>query len=243
MIIISTFLISLVAFIGALTLFLKDELLNKILLVLVAFSAGALVGGAFLHLIPEAIEKVGPDKVFELFLFLILGFCSFFILENFIMWHHHHSINHPEIKSFSYLILVSETLHNFIDGVVVAASFMVSVPIGMVTSLAVILHEIPHELGNFGVLVYSGFKKSRALLMNFFSGLAAIIGGVVGFLFSEKIGESIVFVLPFAAGTFIYIACSDLIPEIKEKGSRESVVNFLVFLLGIGIMIAFKNII
>lgn len=236
-IILATFLISLVAFFGALTLLLKEELLDKILLVLVAFSAGALLGGAFFHLIPEAIEEVGESRIFSIFLALIGGFCGFFVLENFIHWHHHHSMRHPEIKSFSYLILISDGLHNFIDGVVIAASFLVSLPIGITTSIMVVLHEIPQEIGDFGVLIYGGFKKTKALLLNFLSGITAILGGIVGYFLAERIGDSIVYLLPFAAGTFIYIACSDLVPEIKEKTSK---VNFIVFLLGIGLMILMK---
>jgi len=236
-ILVSTFLISLISFLGAITLFLKEKLLNKILLILVAFSAGSLFGGAFFHLIPEAIEKVGDEKVFNLFLYLILGFCIFFILENFIRWHHHHAKDHPEINPFSYLILVSDGIHNFIDGLIIAASFVVAFPIGAVTVLAVALHEIPQEIGDFGVLVYGGFKKIKALFLNFLSAIFAIFGGIFGYLLSEKIGNSIIFLLPFAAGNFIYIAASDLLPEIKQKVSW---LYFFVFLLGIGIMLLIK---
>ncbi|OIO46024.1 MAG: ZIP family metal transporter [Parcubacteria group bacterium CG1_02_39_15] len=242
-ILVSTFLVSLIAFIGILVLFLKEELLNKILLILVAFSAGALIGGAFLHLIPEAIEKVGIDEaaLLNLFFYLIFGFCTFFILENFIRWHHHHAVSHPEIMPLSYLILVSDGIHNFIDGLIIAASFVVSFPIGIATTLAVVLHEIPQEIGDFGVLIYGGFKKVKALFLNFLSAILAIFGGFLGFLLSEKIGESIVFLLPFAAGTFIYIASSDLLPEIKHKESlKKSLIHFFVFLLGIILMLLIK---
>ena len=240
-ILVSTFLVSLIAFVGILVLFLKEELLNKILLILVAFSAGALIGGAFLHLIPEAVAKVEANQIFNLFLYLIFGFCIFFILENFIRWHHHHAKEHPEIMPFSYLILVSDGIHNFIDGLIIAASFVVGFPVGVVTALAVALHEIPQEIGDFGVLVYGGIKKARALFLNFLSAIFAIFGGFLGFLLSEKIGESIVFLLPFAAGTFIYIASSDLLPEIKHKESlKKSLIHFFVFLLGIILMLLIK---
>jgi len=241
-ILISTFLISLIAFVGAIILFLKEKLLERILLILVSFAAGALIGNAFLHLIPEAIEEVGPDaSLLKVFFYLLSGFCSFFVLENFISWHHHHSKSHPEIKSFSYLILVSDSIHNFIDGLIVAASFIVSVPLGIATALAVALHEIPQEIGDFGILVYSGFKKVKALFFNFLSAFVIVFGGMFGFLLSEKIGSSIIFLLPFAAGSFIYVACSDLIPEIKHKGSlQKALINFFVFLLGIGIMFLMK---
>ena len=236
-ILVSTFLISLLSFLGAITLFLKEKFLNKILLILVAFSAGSLLGGAFFHLIPEAIERVGVEGISNLFFYLILGFCTFFILENFLNWHHHHVMEHPEIKSFSYLILISDTIHNFIDGLIIAGSFVVSFQVGVVTVLAVTLHEIPQELGDFGVLIYGGFKKSKALFLNFLSGLAAIFGGFFGFLLSERIGNSAIFLLPFAAGNFIYIAASDLIPEIKQKVSW---IYFFAFLLGIAIMLLIK---
>jgi len=238
-ILISTFLISFIAFVGALTLFLKEELLNKVLLILVAFSAGALMGGAFLHLIPEAILKTEAKEgsILNIFLYVLLGFCIFFILENFIRWHHHHATEHPEIIAFSYLILISDGIHNFIDGLIIAASFVIALPIGIVTALVVALHEIPQEIGDFGVLVYGGFKKVKALFLNFATATTVIFGGIFGFLLSERIGESIIFLLPFAAGNFIYIACSDLIPEIKHKESlKKSAIYFFTFLAGIGLM-------
>ncbi len=241
-ILISTFSISLISFIGALVLFLKEELLDKTLLILVAFSAGALLGGAFLHLIPEAIERAQADQLPILFLYLIFGFCAFFILENFINWHHHHAREHPEIMPFSYLILISDALHNFIDGLIISASFVIALPLGVVTSLAVALHEIPQEIGDFGILIYGGFKKTKALFLNFLSAITVVLGGIVGFFLSEEIGKSIVFLLPFAAGSFIYVSCADLIPEIGRHriSFKKSLIYFFVFLLGIGLMLLVK---
>lgn len=242
-ILISTFSVSLIAFVGVLTLIFKEEFLNKVLLILVAFSAGALIGGAFFHLLPEAIEEVGfeENNLLKIFLYLIFGFCVFFILEQFINWQHHHTTSHSEVMPFSYLILISDGVHNFIDGLVIAASFIISVPVGLATVLAVIFHEIPQEIGDFGVLIYGGFKKTQALFLNFLSAILAVLGGLVGFLLSEKIGQSIIFLLPFAAGNFIYIACSDLIPEIKNKESfKKEIAYFLVFLLGIFLMLLIK---
>ncbi len=242
-ILISTVLISFIAFVGALCLFLKEKLLNKILLFLVSFSAGALLGGAFLHLLPEAISKVGAEEnsLLKIFLYLLFGFCIFFILEQFIRWHHHHAMKHPKIMPFSYLILVSDAIHNFIDGLVIAASFVIALPVGVVTALAVALHEIPQEIGDYGILVYGGFKRVKALFLNFLSAITVILGGVAGFLLAEKIGKSIVFLLPFAAGNFIYIASSDLIPEIKHKENfQRSILHFFVFLFGILLMLLIK---
>ena len=239
----TTSLISLIAFVGALTLFLKEKLLNKILLVFVAFSAGALIGGAFLHLIPEAIIEVGIGEVslFNIFLYLLLGFCVFFFLEQLIRWHHHHATAHPKIMPFSYLILISDGIHNFIDGLVMAASFMVSLPLGTVTTLAVALHEVPQEIGDFGVLVYGGFRRVRALVLNYVSAMTVILGGITGYLLHTWIGESIVLLLPFAAGNFIYIASTDLIPEIRYKESlKNSLARFCIFLTGISLMLAVK---
>lgn len=237
---IATLVISLIAFAGVLTFFLKENLLNRALLVLVALSTGALLGGAFLHLLPETIAQVGASL--NIFLYLLLGFCLFFILEQFLQWRHQHTTS-GGVKPFSYLILVSDGVHNFIDGLIIAASFVSSYHLGIVTTLAVGLHEIPQELGDFGVLVYGGFSKTRALIFNFISALTAIAGGVVGYFVYSFLHDSIVYLLPFAAGNFIYIAAADLIPEIKHRGSLgRSVIHFFVFLAGIGIMLAVKYI-
>jgi len=235
----TTFLISLIAFLGALTLFLKEKILNKVLLVFVAFSAGALIGGAFLHLIPEAILDAGFDEMslFTTFSYLLLGFCVFFALEQLISWHHHHSTSHPKIMPFSYLILISDGIHNFIDGLVMAASFMVDFHAGITVTLAIALHEIPQEIGDFGVLVYGGFDKVKALVLNYISATTVIIGGATAFLLSSWMGGSITLFLPFAAGNFIYIATTDLIPEIRfKKSMMQSLLRFIVFLAGIGLM-------
>lgn len=237
-ILVATFLISLFAFVGAFTLLLREAWLNRILLVLVALSAGALLGGAFLHLLPEAIAGVGASL--DIFLYLLLGFCLFFVLEQFLHWRHQHSTTHG-VKPFSYLILVSDGVHNFVDGLIIAASFVVSYPVGIATTLAVALHEIPQELGDFGVLVYGGFGKARALTFNYISAIAAIGGGIAGYFASSMVEASIIYLLPFAAGNFIYIAAADLIPEIKHSVSlRRSVVHFCVFLAGIGVMLLVK---
>lgn len=240
---ISAFFVSLLSFIGALALFLKEKTLNKILLLLVAFSAGALLGGAFLHLLPEALSESGGENqaVLKIFILLLCGFCFFYILEEFIKWHHHHSSVHPEAKPFSYLILFSDAVHNFLDGIIIVASFAVSLPVALASVVVIVLHEIPQEIGDFGVLIYGGFKKRKALLLNFLSGLLALLGVLFGFLFVEKLGKAVVLVLSFAAGNFIYIACSDLIPEIKQGLSfKKSLTHFVIFLAGIALMFLMK---
>jgi zinc and cadmium transporter len=239
----TTFLISLIALVGALVLTVKEKILDKILLILVAFSAGALIGGAFLHLIPEAILEMSVDETSLLtaFTYLLVGFCTFFVLEQVIRWHHHHTTSHPKIMPLSYLVLLSDGVHNFIDGLIIAASFTVSFSIGIVTALAIALHEIPQEIGDFGVLIYGGVQKRKALLLNFISASTVLFGGIVGYLLQNWIGESIVFLLPFAAGIFIYIAGSDLIPEIRFKENpTQSLLRFIVFIAGIGVMLILR---
>lgn len=238
-IVLTTVSISSIAFVGALVLVVKEKILNKMLLVFVAFAAGALIGGAFLHLLPEAILEGSGDETALLTIFtsLLVGFCVFFVLEQVIRWHHHHSAIHPKIMPFSYLMLVSDGVHNFIDGIVIAASFMTNIPIGITTTFAIAFHEIPQEIGDFGVLVYGGVPKRKALILNFLSAITVLFGGIGGYLLYGLIGESIVFLLPFAAGNFIYIASTDLIPEIRFKESSiQSVLRFIVFIAGIGMM-------
>jgi len=236
----STFLISLIAWIGVLTLFLKEELLDKILLVLVALATGGLIGGAFLHLLPRAIQEYGAEDTTPLFLYLIFGFSLFYLLEQFINWHHSHTATH-EHQPVSYLVLVSDTLHNFIDGMVIAGAFLLGVDVGTVTAVAIALHEIPQEIGDFGVLVYSGFNRTQALVLNYLTQATVILGGVVGYYLAGVVEGIETFLLPFAAGNFIYIASSDLIPEIKhEENTQMAVVYFGVFLFGVLLMLGIR---
>lgn len=233
----STFLISIIAFVGMLALVIKEELLEKILLILVALSAGALMGGAFLHLIPEAVERFAS---YDIFLYVLAGFAFFFLVEKILFWRHCHKVKCP-VHTFAYMNLFGDAVHNFIDGLIIAASFVADIHLGIVTTLAVALHEIPQEIGDFGVLVYGGFEKNKALFLNFACALTVILGGVFGYFLSDYIEYSVVFLLPFAAGGFIYISASDLIPEIrKEISLRKSINTFVVFLFGIGIMLAVK---
>ena len=238
-ILIATFVISLLALVGVFTFLLKENWLNKILLVLVALSSGALLGGAFLHLLPEAINELGSGL--DVFLVLLLGFCSFFVLEQFLHWRHQHNTTVHQIKPFSYLILVSDGVHNFVDGVVIAASFITGFPVGISTTVAIALHEIPQELGDFGALIYGGLSKRRALTFNYISAITAIVGGITGYFASSFMESYIIYLLPFAAGHFIYIAAADLIPEIKHHVSMpRSIIHFIVFLAGMAIMLLVK---
>jgi len=235
----STFVVCLISLIGILTLSVKEKLLHSILFGLIGFSAGALIGGAFLHILPEALEKAPSETVF---FYLILGIVLFFMMERYLHWRHCHEEGKCDVHAFTYLNLVGDGFHNFIDGMVIAASFLVSIKLGIATTLAVILHEIPQELGDFGVLVYGGFSKKKALFYNFISAFAAIIGAIVGYFISDFCKGFSNFILPLTAGGFIYIATSDLIPEIhKESNLRRSTIAFLTFLLGIAFMALAKQ--
>lgn len=226
----STFLMSLIAWAGILTLYLKEDLLKKMIFPLVSFSAGALLGGAFLHMLPEAIER--GFSVFPAFLWLLGGFCLFFLLEQFIHWHHCHRTPSEHKTAVSYLILIADAIHNFIGGLAIAGAFILDIRVGLATWLASAAHEIPQELGDFGILIHGGWKKSKALLFNFLSALTIVAGGMITYFLSTKI--EIDFLLPFAAGNFIYIACSDLIPEIKcQRAFKTNFIYFSFFMIGI----------
>jgi len=232
-IILTTFVIALIAFIGIFTLSLKDKVLNKILLILVSLSAGALMGGAFLHLLPESIEKSGDINPF---IYVLVGFILFFLIEKVLHWRHCHK-GKCDVHTFHYMNLIGDSIHNFIDGLIIAASYIVSIPLGITTTIAIAAHEIPQEIGDFGVLVYGGFKKKKALFLNFIVALTIVFGGVVGYFVSQNIEQAVVFLIPFAAGGFIYIAATDLIPEIKKEINIEkSMATMLVFICGILIM-------
>jgi len=232
----ATFMISLLAFSGVLTIAQGAQLKDTTLLGLVGFSAGALIGGAFLHLIPEAIER---SSDFGIFIALTAAFVLFFLFERFI-WRHCHKVK-CEIHPFAYMNLLGDALHNFIDGLVISASFLASVQLGIVTSIAVALHEIPQEIGDFGVLVYGGMRPKRALILNFAVALTVVLGGLTGLGFSSVIGPGMVFLLPFTAGGFVYIAAADLIPELHEATDiRSTVTSFVSLILGIVLMLVVK---
>ena len=236
-ILLSTIIISLLAFVGILTLALKEKLLNKIIHSLIALSIGALLGGAFIHLIPEAVEELDNENVF---LYILGGFILFLLIEKILQWRHCHD-DKCEIHSFTYMNLLGDGVHNLVDGLIIAAAFMVDIKVGLITCLAIALHEIPQEMGDFAVLIHGGFKKKKALLLNFFSALTVVIGGVIGYFFLDYIENSIPFIITIAAGGFIYIAASDLIPEMKKEISRKkSVINFFIVVLGILIMYGLK---
>ncbi len=235
----SVIIVSLVSFVGVLTLYLKPKLLDKILFALVSFAAGALLGAAFLDLLPESVEHAG-DKVF---IFALIGVLVFYVIETFLYWyhchygHHHHHAAHHKVHAFAWLNLFGDAVHNFVDGMIIAAGYLASVPVGIATTLAVVLHEIPQELGDFGVLIFGGLSRGKALFFNFLSALTAVLGALVVYYFSITIENVSGFLVPFAAGGFIYIASADLLPELhKERNIQKAFLQLFFFLLGVAII-------
>ena len=225
-VIIATFLVSLVSFVGALSFVMSSKNLKKAVILMVAFAAGGLLGGAFFHLIPESYES-GFEYVG---LLVVAGFLLFFLVERYLHWHHHHEKCEHD-HSLSYLVLFGDSLHNFVDGIIIAASFLVEVRFGVITTVVVMAHEIPQEIGDFAILIYNGFSKGKALLFNFLSALPAVLGAMLGYIFSTQISGLSDIVVPFAAGGFIYIGASDLIPELNNSPSKGTIVFFLLGLI------------
>ena len=236
---ISVLIVSFISVIGIFTLTLGQKKLQNILIYLVSFSAGTLFGDAFIHLLPESAEKMGFGL--EISLLVLLGIIIFFIVEKFVHWHHCHDVSTKKhIHPFAYTNLIGDALHNFIDGIIIAASYFVSVPVGVATTIAVIIHEIPQEIGDFGVLLHTGLSKSKALFLNFIVGIVAVLGAFFAIIVRSKIESFSALLIPFAAGGFIYIAGSDLIPELhKEVKISRSLIQLLTFILGIGVMVLF----
>jgi len=236
-ILISGFLISACVWIAVLFLFFRKETLSKITMFLVSLSAGALIGGAFLHLLPEASEKFESEK---LFFVVLLAFVAFFLVEKIFHWRHCHKEN-CSVHTFGYMNLIGDSVHNFIDGLVIAGAFLIDFKLGVATTIAIAIHEIPQEIGDFGVLIHAGFNKLKALILNYIVASVVILGGVVGYFVSFYTENLIAYLLPIAAGGFIYIASSDLMPEIrKETSIKKSALMFGIFLLGIILMFAVK---
>jgi zinc and cadmium transporter len=227
--------ISAISLLGAVALVLRPAGLRNVLLLLVSFAAGALLGNAFLHLIPEiAGSATGLDRVASGG--LLAGLLSFFVLEKILHWHHAHLPHEEVLHPVAVSNLIGDGLHNFLDGAIVASAFATSPSLGLATAVAVALHEIPQELGDFGILVHAGLTPRRALLLNFASGLTALAGMAATLTFVPAQGIERV-LLPFSAGAFIYIASTDLIPELhKEPEPVKSLLQVLSLLAGVAVM-------
>ncbi|MFA6353962.1 MAG: ZIP family metal transporter [Candidatus Paceibacterota bacterium] len=235
---ISVFVVSLVSLIGVFSLSLKEEVIKKYISLFISLAVGALLGDAFIHLIPESFENSNAPVFVSLL--IIFGILLFFIIEKFLHWHHHGDdteINH--IHPVGKLLFFTDSFHNLIDGIIIGVSFLVSIPIGIATTMAVVLHEIPQEIGDFAVLIHSGYAKKKALWLNFLSALTAVAGLIIALIFGNMAETFTLWVLPIAAGGFIYIAMSDLIPELqKTKELKYSIFQISTVLLGIFLMFA-----
>ncbi len=226
--------VSLISLIGIFTFFIKSDILSRWLFILVSFSVGGLIGAAFLHLLPEALEQANAHSVF---IWVIAGFIFFFILEKYLHWRHCHE-DECQVHPFTYLNLVGDTIHNFSDGLIIGASFALNLRFGFVTTLAIILHEIPQELGDFGVLVYGGLSRRKALYLNFLTALVCVLGTVIGYFVFNSDKSFMVTLLPFIAGGFIYIAACDLVPELhKQRGFFNSLFSTLSVIAGISFIL------
>ena len=233
----SSLLMSAIAMVGSITLLLKESTLQRILLPLVSFAAGSLIGGAFFHIIPTGLEAFGNNTWF--YVWILLGFCMFFSLEQFLHWHHCHHAQTECKQPLTYLILLGDGLHNFIGGLAIAGTFLIDIRLGIMAWLAAAAHEIPQELGDFAVLIHGGWGKRKALLFNVLSALTFLLGGLVAYFLSFNLDIS--FLIPFAAGNFIYIGATDLVPEInKHENIKVNSINFLVFTFGILLMLFIK---
>lgn len=238
----SVLLVSVVSLAGVFTLSLTETALRKYLFLLVSFAVGALIGDAFIHLVPEAFGKIADPVAVSIV--IIAGILLFFVLEKLLHWHHHETAKeeltiHPNGR----MILLSDGVHNFIDGLIIGASYLVSVEIGIASTIAIVLHEIPQEIGDFGVLVQSGYTTGRALLLNFLSALTALVGVVLALVIGSATDMLTLWLMPLAAGGFMYIAMADLIPEMhKTKHPLHSVLQFAAVLLGIGAMLVLLSI-
>ena len=233
-ILIATGIISVLSLSGSVFLFLRKHVLDKLAIFLVAFAAGALMGTAFLHLLPEAVEMVEGKGAF---LYILIGFTIFFFLENVLHWHHSHRGGDTAHAQLGTLSLFGDAAHNFLDGLIIAAAFFIDMRLGIVTATAIALHEIPQEVAEYGVLIYTGFSRARALVFNFLSASTVIVGGIVGYLLQGIIGQLETIIMFFAVGTFLYLAASDFVPEIKkEQGLKKSLTLLSVFAAGIMLM-------
>lgn len=231
-------IVSLVSLIGVVSLAFKDEYVKKYIGLFISLAIGALLGDAFIHIIPESFEKLRDPNITSLL--IISGLMIFFLLEKLIHWHHHGEDKEEEhVHPVGKLVLFSDGIHNLIDGIIIGVSFIVSIPLGFATTLAVILHEIPQEIGDFAVLLHAGYSKQKALLYNFISALFAVLGVLIVFILGDVIENYILWFLPIAAGGFIYVALADLIPELhKHTGRTNLILQIGSLTLGVLLMLS-----
>ncbi|MCA9302358.1 ZIP family metal transporter [Candidatus Nomurabacteria bacterium] len=229
----STILLSALSFFGAVILAVNRKSLTRILFGFVALSAGTLLGGAFLHLMPEGVRSLDPVLFFRI---TLVSFVAFFVVEKIIHWHHCHDSD-CDVHSFGYMNLFGDAVHNFMDGLIIALAFLTSPVIGVTTTLALALHELPQEIGDFGVLLHAGFSAQKALFYNFMVGLFSLLGGVLGFFLLSRTPSIISYLLPVATASLLYVATSDLLPELKnETGLKNTFILTSIIFFGICLM-------
>lgn len=232
---VSGLLMSAIALVGSITLLLKQSTLEKVLLPLVAFAAGSLIGGALFHMLPVALERSGDART--VFLSAAMGFAVFLALEQFMHWHHCHARDMHHQEPSTYLILIADGLHNLLGGLAVGGVFLVDIELGITAWIAAAMHEIPQELGDLAVLVHGGWRKGRALLFNFLSGLTFLLGGLIAYFASAHLRIDTDPLIAFGAGNFLYIAASDLIPRInREQTMANNLIHYASFLLGLTLL-------
>lgn len=238
----SVTLVSLVSLVGIVTIPVSEERLRSAMFVLVSLAAGAMFGDAFVHLLPESFQNSGETLMPSIS--VLAGILAFFVLEKFLLWRHQHTVASTQrIHPLGYLNLIADGVHNLIDGMMIGASYLVSLPIGIATTIAVVFHEIPQEIGDFGILLHAGFTKRRALFFNFLSATLALLGTVAALVIGRNLESFAAVMLPFTAGGFIYIAGSDLLPELqKELAPSKSIVQLAALAGGIGLMLILKAI-
>lgn len=232
-----TLLGSIASLAGSLFLLYQKNLTENLSNQLISLAAGVLIAVAFLDLLPEASSLTEPEFIF---LPALVGFIIFFVLERFIrVFHHHHG--HGE-KPSTYLVLIGDGIHNFVDGVAITVGFLTNNMVGMTTALGVAAHEIPQEIADMGILLANGLSKKKALFLNFLSALTALLGALTAYFFAGFIEQNLYLFLSLTAGFFIYISASDLIPSLHEKITENRTANTLIFLTGIMAVYIFKTV-
>ncbi len=230
----SVAVVSLISLLGVFALGMSESFLAKALHYLISFSAGALLGDVFIHVIPEMSEAGFTPQTG---IYFIVGIVIFFLLEKYILWHHSHGEHDESLHSATYLTIAGDALHNFLDGLVIAASFLVSLPLGIAATVAVVFHEIPQEIGQFAILIHGGWSKGKALLYNFISALTSFIGAAFVLVFARQLEGAPTFLLALAAASFIYIAMADIIPQLhKERSPSKSFWQIIAFIVGVIVM-------
>lgn len=233
----SALVVSLISFVGVFLLSLQGKALKKVLIYLVSFAVGALLGNSFFHLLPESYEHIDSDSLVAWI--CMAGFLVFFLIEQ--LLHAHSAGQEGVVKHYGYLSLYADAVHNFTDGILIAVAWMAGPEIGLATTLAVVLHEIPQEISDFGVLLQAGFNRRKALIYNFYSACTSVLGAVLTLWLGERLGQVSTYVLPFAAGGFVYLAATSLLPEIlKESGRRNTWWCLLCMLLGVAVLFCFS---